>query len=249
MNDWLRPVTVTEARPGPTDPAKLLYIRSYLVMRIGVGLLGLALPFLLIFVDLPLSSDKPIPRDSLSAYYFSGVRDYFVGILAVVAIFLISYKVMEKNLDNLLSGVAGVAALTVALFPTAATVSTRITPLQEALGEKFVQSIHFAGAAIFIGSLGILCYFFGLREGRREPRPGMRHSPLFWRRFHWSCAGAIALGVVFIPVGAFVLDIRTALLIGEVIAVVAFALSWLTKGLEWDVLRGHAPPSVAASAS
>jgi hypothetical protein len=249
MNDWLRPVTVTEARPGPADPAKLLYVRSYLVMRLGVGVLGLALPFLLILVDLPLSSDRPIPRDSLSAYYFAGVRDYFVGILAVVAIFLISYKVMEKNLDNLLSGIAGLAALAVALFPTAPAVEARVTPLQDALGVKFVQSIHFTGAAVFIGSLGVLCYFFGLREGKREPRSGMRHSPAFWRRFHWSCAGAIAAAVLFIPLGAFVLDIRTALLIGEVIAVVAFALSWLTKGFEWDVLRGAATPAVTRSAS
>jgi hypothetical protein len=249
MNDWLRPVTVTEARPGSGDPTRLLYVRSYLVMRLGVGVLGLGLPFLLMFVDLPLSSDKPIPRDSLSAYYFSGVRDYFVGILAVVAIFLISYKVMEKNLDNLLSGVAGLAALAVALFPTAPAVKSRLTPLQNALGEKFVQSIHFVGAAVFIGSLGVLCYFFGLREGRRPPRPGMRHSPRFWRNFHWSCAGAIAVGVVFIPIAAFVLKIRTALLIGEVIAVVSFALSWLTKGFEWDVLRGDVTPSVAATAS
>lgn len=247
MNEWLKPVTVTEPRPGPSDPAKLQYVRSYLILRLGVGALGIALPFILVLGDLPLSSDKPIPRDSLSAYYFSGVRDYFVGVLVIVAIFLITYKVVEKNLDNLLTLVAGFGALAVALFPTGT--SGKLTPLQEALGEKLVQTVHFVGATVFIGSLGVICYFFGVREGKREVRPNARHTPQFWRRFHWTCAGVIAAAIAFLPFGRWVLDLRITLLVSEVVAVVAFGVSWLMKGFERDVLWADVSEAVIRSAA
>lgn len=248
MNEWLTPVRVTEPRPGPSEPAKLLYVRSYLIMRLCVGALGIALPFIVIFGDLPLSSDRPIPRDSLSAYYFSGVRDYFVGVLVIVAIFLITYKIVEKNLDNLLTLVAGFAALTVALFPTG-TADERLTPLQKALGEKLVQTVHFAGATVFIGSLGVICYFFGVREGERGHRPNARHSPEFWRRFHWTCAAMIGTAIAFLPIGRWVLDLRTTLLVSEVVAVCAFGVSWLMKGFERDILNADASEAAIKSAA
>ena len=248
MSDWLKPVTVTEPRPGPSEPAKLLYVRSYLIMRLCVGALGIALPFFVILGDLPLSSDRPIPRDSLSAYYFSGVRDYFVGVLVIVAVFLITYKVVEKNLDNLLTLVAGFAALAVALFPTG-TSDSKLTPLQRALGVGPVQTVHFIGAAVFIGSLGVICCFFGIREGKRGRRPNARHSPEFWRRFHWTCAAVIAGAIAFLPFGKWVLDLRTTLLVSEVIAVVAFGISWLLKGFERDILTNSASEATIKSAA
>lgn len=252
MNDWL---TQAKARPEKPDPSTLLYIRSFLILRLCIGAIGIALPFVLVLGDLPLSNDGPIPRDSLSAYYFSGVRDYFVAVLAIVAVFLITYKVAEKNLDNLLSLLAGIGALAVALFPTGAptcqTVAcpTRSTPLQNALGEKLVQVVHISGATLFIGSLGLICYFFGVREGKREIRSKERRSPQFWQRFHWTCTATIGLAILFLPIGAYILDLRFTLLITEVVSVFAFGISWLLKGFERDILRyrpfgNHTPVAV-----
>jgi hypothetical protein len=243
MNDWLKPVV--EPRESSSDPTQLLYVRSYLIMRVCIGVVGIALPFALIFGDLPLSNDQPALRDSLSAYYFSGVRDCFVSILAVVAVFLVTYKVTEKNLDNLLSIVAGFGALAVALFPTGTPNSAVAnTPLQDALGESFIQAVHFAGATVFIGSLGVICYFFGVREGKRTHRPTARHSPRFWRNFHWSCSAAIAVAIAFLPISAFVFEIRITLLVCEIVSVVAFGTSWLMKGLERDILKTKATVSI-----
>jgi hypothetical protein len=66
-------------------------------------------------------------------------------------------------------------------------------PLQKLLGEQTVTTVHYVCATVFILSLGIITFCFGVREGRRsQQRDGHRasRSPTFWRRFHWSCAGA-----------------------------------------------------------
>jgi hypothetical protein len=238
-------ISLTPA-PAPASARsgeQTLYLRSYLMMRTVVGVIGLALPILLVTGDLVLLDGDVLPRGSLSAYYHSGMRDVFVATLGVAAIFLVTYKVMEHNLDNLLSTVAGVAALGVAVFPTnrPGGSDSPPTPLQRELGEGVVAAVHYGGAAVFIACLAVICFLFGVREGRRgRQRAGgtARLSPLFWRRFHWSCALAIVLSVAVIVATRIVgvLD-EYSLLVGEVVAVLAFGGSWLAKGLELRHLR------------
>jgi hypothetical protein len=238
MKDFLQPVVETAKRPDPTERENTLYLRSFLFMRAMVGAIGVALPIVLVLVDSLFLGHELFARDSLSAYYYSGARDLFVGTLCATAIFLVTYKVFERNLDNTLSIVAGFAALAVALFPTGRPSHTiALTPVQDRLSEGVVQAIHFTGAGVFIASLGCLCFYFGVREGKRPARPGHR-SPKFWRTYHWVCAGVIAGSLLFIVVSKVAGGPEKALLIGEALSVWAFGASWLMKGLELDILLG-----------
>lgn len=222
------------------------YVRSYLIMRIVVGALGVALPFLLVLVDGWWFDGDPFPRDSLSAYYYSGVRELFVGTLCAIGVFLFTYKVADRTLDNSLSFVAGVAAGMVALFPTEPpSGGIALTPLQERWGEGVVGTIHYGAATVFIVSLAVISYYYGKREGDRPARPGGR-SPAFWRRFHWLCAGAIGAALVWIVVTEIAGGPRTSLLIGEAVSVWAFGVSWFWKGFEVDALRDLARPPASA---
>jgi hypothetical protein len=235
--DFLTPQLRVE--PRPTDPEVSRYVRSYLIMRIFVGLLGVALPLVLVFGDGWGFDGDPFPRDSLSAYYYSGVRELFVGTLSATGVFLITYKVATRTLDNTLSILGGLAAAAVALFPTGRPDdASQLTPLQERWGEDVVEWIHYGAAGLFIGSLGVICVFFGIREGARAPREGKR-SPKFWRYYHWSCAGVIVLAVAWMLVTKVAHGPSKALLIGEWVSVWAFAASWFMKGLERDILRGN----------
>lgn len=224
--------------------SRILYLRSYLLMRAVIGFIGVTLPIALVVGDHLLNSGGPYIRQALSDYYYSGVRDFFVGAMFAAGIFLITYKVFEKNLNNLLTIVAGLAAFAVAIFPTDRPDAPRpvLTPVQTHLGEEVVSRVHFISAAVFIISLGILCFFFGLQEGRRtQQRAGRRAMlpPNFWRWFHWVCAAAILTSVVFMVItptrDAFMGHIR---FVGETVAILAFGLSWLFKGLELDILLG-----------
>jgi hypothetical protein len=258
---YRHPDTAAPLRPGaaPLDgsdvdaaeaqlnlQARLLYLRSYLLMRAAIGFIGVALPVGLLLGDGFLFMGVRPARSSLSAYYYSGMRDVFVGSLCAVGVFLLTYKVFEHNLDNTLSIIAGTAAIGVALFSTNRPEGSDIalTPLQKLLGELTVTAVHYVCATVFILSLAVITFFFGVREGRRpQQRAGHRasRSPTFWRRFHWSCAAAIVLSVAFIAVSALTGWFTSySLIIGETAAILAFGLSWLMKGLELDILLG--PP-------
>jgi hypothetical protein len=233
--DLLKPAGAAE-RPGRSDPLGRLYVRSFLVQRVLVGVLAILLPPLLVIVDGLWFHGDFYVRNSISAYYYSGASGLFVGGLCATGIFLGTYKVVERNLDNTLSLAAGFAATFVALFPTGPPADWMgQTQLQEHLGENVVQGIHYVSAFVFLASLAGISYQFGQREKERAQRDE-RRSPQFWRAFHHACAAVIVLGVVVVVI-ALVLDRR--LFWGEVIAVWAFGASWLMKGLELDYLRGE----------
>ena len=88
-----------------------------------IGYLGLALPILLallIRVRPNAESDHWV-GDSISAYYWTGAVSLFVGHLAALSLFLLTYRGDDnasQKYDRAAAIVAGVAAALVALFPT-----------------------------------------------------------------------------------------------------------------------------------
>jgi hypothetical protein len=247
MADLLSRAGEVGLRPDPdAQPVEARYVRSYLWMRIGIGVLGVALPLLLVFGDKVVFSGNPFPRGSLSAYYYSGMRDEFVWIMSATGVFLLTYKVAERTLDNLASVLAGACAVLIALFPTGGPSVIPLTPLQDWLGETTVKTVHFAASAGFLASLIVLSFVFGLREGRRPPRQGNR-SPTLWRWFHWACTFFMALAIVWIIVTLAVGWPDRALLWGEWASAWAFGLSWLAKGAELDMLFGKPRPTIGTS--
>ncbi len=226
---WTRSTTPREERGSDVSPA---YVRSYLAMRAAVGVLGLLLPWTLVVGDRWLFGAREV-RPSLSDYYYSGLRDVFVGVLCAIGVFLVTYKVAERSLDNQLSSVAGFAAVGVALFPTRPLGDDATTPLQSLLGISTTSVVHFGSAAVFMVALAGMSFLFGRREGRRARRSPTAFSPQAWRRFHWTCSAVIVASVLFIVL-SFLTDAfgRHAVLIGESAAVLAFGASWLGKGAE-----------------
>ncbi len=226
-------------QPRETGPGSERYVRSYVTVRFAIGVLGLALPFLLVLVEPILFDGQPFPRGSLSAYYYSGMRELFVGVLWAIGVFLVLYKLTEFSWESRLSTLAGFAVVLVALFPTGRPGDgVSLTPLQNLLGEASVERIHFFAAAVFIGSLAPITYFFGREEGRRPGRPG-RRSSRFWRTYHWTCTGVIAAAAGLALFAGITGEPDKGLLIAEAVAVWGFAASWLMKGAELDLLLGR----------
>jgi hypothetical protein len=227
---YLTALTETPARPRSSEQIPTLYLKSFLLMRTLIGSLAFLMPVAVYLGDTYFRHGEWASRGSLSAYYHCGMRDVFTASLCATGTFLITYKVIEKNLDNTLTVIAGAAAIGVAMFPMAT--DGPLTPLQDRWGEGTVAAIHFASATAFIGCLAGMSYLFGMREGARTGRD-TRRGPRFWRDFHWACATLIVGAVIFIAVtkSAEVFDDRS-LLYGEVVAVWAFGASWFAKGSE-----------------
>jgi Protein of unknown function (DUF998) len=236
------PSVAKAVTPEPRDtenPEEARYMRSYLWMRIFIGVLGIALPLVLVPVGWGLDRGN-LPRDSLSEYYYSGAREVFVGGVAAIAVFLIAYKIAEAwSWDFVLSLVAGLAAIVVVVFPTGKPKGfSEVTAVQRWVTETWAGRIHFGGAFVFIGLLAVISLIFAIQEGAREPEPGEKRSPSFWMNWHAVLATAIAMAaltLVFLKVTDR--GFRTYVFWGECIAIVAFAVSWLSMGLDRNRLR------------
>ena len=204
-----------EVEPRSSDPASQPYIRSYVFMRRIIGWLGFALPPLLVVGEPIVFDDRPVPLGSLSAYYYSGFREIFVGMLWAIGVFLIIYKWPQRTKESRVSTYAGFAVLVVALFPTGkpgAKVAT--TPLQDLLGEEVVEGVHFFAAGVFIFLLSRISRYWWRHRTER-------------RRLHkiceWVILGALALAILEGVTGRP----DYGILVAEFAAVWAFAVSWL----------------------
>ena len=219
---------------------RLSFTKSYMWTRLFVGIIGIAMPIALLAGD-PLLFGESSIRGSLSAYYHSGMRDWFVGSLCAIGVGLFTYMGTRLgSFDNWVSTTAGACAIVVAFFPTNIAAGQTPTSLQVELGEVLVARIHFSFAAIFIALLGLMCLRFGIGDGHRQDRTEMQRRA--WRTVHIGCAGAIWLSVVGVGVTLLAnISISHAILIGEVVAVFAFGMSWFFKGSElFSVALGRA---------
>jgi hypothetical protein len=221
----------------PPGSGEGLYIRSFLVERLVIGSLGLVLPFALVLVDWLVFSGSPVPRDSESAYYYSGMREWFTVSVGTAGFFFIAYKITESTLENTLSLVGGFAALLIAGFPTARTnLEVRegypTTPLQNLFGETAVSNVHRDAAFVFIIAIGGISVLFGLNVKRGSP-----HAR-FWRYFHFACAGVIVLALIW-AVATYHHGPRWSTLVAETACALAFSASWFAAGADFKYLFGR----------
>ncbi len=219
--------------PEPDQTANQLRTGSFLLLRFLVGVLTIALPPLLILLDVMFLEGSPTARGSLSAYYHSGVRDIFVSILVVDGVFLLTYKVFERSIENVLTMLAGLAAIVVALFPTGVPDGVPLVPLQERLGEQLVENVHYTAAAVLFISAAFISIQFAREELIPPHHPDQSFTPRFWSRFHYLMSGVIVGAIIFVAVTQWfgVLD-EYSILLGEWVGLWAFGASWFAKGSE-----------------
>lgn len=189
---------------------------SYLTLRRLVGLLGVILPALLVVGDL-LDRQSLELRSSISAYYDSGMRDVFVGVLFVIGWFLFSYRGYESK-DDWAGNLAGVLAMGVALCPSTSTGA--------------VRTVHVASAAGFFLTLA---YFSMVLFTKTHDRIPPTDEKLIRNRAYRICAVVILASLVLIAVywmwgrGTVVAAYQPIFWL-ESLALLAFGFSWCVKG-------------------
>src|SRR5262245_37520720 len=78
------------------DPA-VLFARSYLWIRAILGFLGIALPLIFIIGEAYFLRAGVHVRGSISAYYHTPMRDFFVGGLCVIGFLLATYMLGQSK--------------------------------------------------------------------------------------------------------------------------------------------------------
>src|SRR6266511_2620927 len=140
-----------------TSPQNTL-VNSYLFLRRAIGIIGIALPFVLIIGKMVV--DGGDLGGSLSGYYYTDMRDVLVDSMCAAGVFLIAYY-GHNVIDNLASTIAGAGAIGLALFPT--------TPDNPTSWDKTSGILHLVFAGVFFLMLAYICLqLFTRNDGEQQ---------------------------------------------------------------------------------
>lgn len=203
-------------------------LEPYPTYRTAIGVLGVALPPALL-----LWTTGQGVQNSLSAYYYTAGRDWFVGTLWVIGVFLIFYQyrpqqpelatspraaIRTGRADAYLGKCSGVAAVLVALLPT--------TPPEGLTQPPIIGAAHGAAAFVTFGSLSLFPLVLFSQSSKKAS---------LYQACGWLMLSCLAL------IGAFAVSpeaLRTVLapwrpvLLLEWLLVWIFGYTWFEKGRE-----------------
>jgi membrane-associated phospholipid phosphatase len=202
-------------------------------MRRMVGLIALTLPLALAAGDILAALlapghhfPHPLLQRSISDYYYTPMRDLYVGSLCAIAGFLACSRGYDVH-DEITGYLAGVFALGVAFCPSFNPSSSYYTDLDFEFG-----LIHTAFAALMYLVLAYICIFLFRKSSPEKPFTHRKRK----RNRIYEISGLIMVACMMAMVG---LTIRTVverrhpshwLFWCEALANCAFGIAWLTKG-------------------
>jgi len=212
---------------------------SYLTLRNLIGFSGFFLPIFLIFYSVIYRGGRL--ESSISDYYYTDCGDVFVVILSAISIFLITYNGYDKK-EKLLTNIAAIAGLGTAFFPTNSIGHSSIQSRHRLLPdppELFnLFELHFVFAILFFLCISIitLVYFPKTNVDVVDKPKNVVHQKNCRNRMY-RCCGWIMIGCIILLGLYFKIDFIHRLFgelpmvfILETIAILAFGLSWITKG-------------------
>jgi hypothetical protein len=213
----------------PKNPAVL----SYYTMRRAVGIIALTLPFALASGSMLASligpahaPPQPIVERSISDYYYTPMRDYYVGALFAIGAFLACSRGYDHR-DEIVGYLAGAFAFIVALIPDVNPHRYTHSALRYNLGR-----IHLVAASLMFLMLAYFCLvLFRKTHPSRTLTRRKRH-----RNHVYLACGLVIVGCMSCM---FPLAFRrlheilwpTGILFWcESLALMAFGVAWLVKG-------------------
>ena len=210
--------------PPPNQQLVISYVR----LRQALGYVAIAMPFVLAFGAWIV---ERIPwADSVSAYYYTSMRDVFVGTMVAIGVFLFCYRGYDWQ-DNVLTNAAGVAATGIGLLPMEPHYSKVLIERHRDLEGPncYVPhgflGYHFYAVAVFFAIISYMVIFqFTKTDGVAVTAAKRARNRVYivCGVIMLVCFGAIGLLKWRAP--------ETAIVIPETAAIVAFAIAWLTKG-------------------
>ncbi len=206
------------------EPLEVQVEGTYRALRWGTAILGLALPWVL-WIGGFLDGRRLMP--SMSAYYHSGVRNEFVGMLCAVSALLVLYR-GYTSLENWALNLAGTFLVGVALVP--------MDPETER-----VVTAHGTFAVLFFACIAYVCLF------RASDTLSLLHDPSQAARFRRTYR-ALGLAMLASPILAAILEGvlqpggrgRSFIFFVEAAGVYVFAAYWLVKTYEVGLTHSEA---------
>ncbi len=198
--------------PAPQDPRDL----SYLALRKAVGIVALLLPFA---VTIPWGLLHHTILTSISIYYYTGMRNLFVGSLCAIAIIMLCTRGYDWK-DEVADIFSGICAVGVAFLPTAPEGSASDH-------QKWIGDIHYAFAALLFLTLAYFCLFLFTMsaQGRVVTRQKIHRN-----RVYLICGIAILLSLTLLAILTLGFHKAHAGIVFETTSLLSFGTAWLVKG-------------------
>ena len=203
-------------------------IISYLTLRRLIGILGTSLPIIVVVGG--FIQNGFVLQGSISGYYYTNMRDVFVGILCGVALFLISYRGYER-IDNIVSTLSGIFAFGIILFPTSTYSGCAVPVGIFLIDDTISEYIHLTFGTLFFIALACNSLFLFTKRA-----PGIFTREKRKRNIIYRACGIIML-LAILCISIYTLFLKDTILckaypvlICETIALFAFGISWLVKG-------------------
>ena len=216
------------------------YIVSYLLLRQLIGILGIFLPFALIFGNHWLGNESWL-QPSISHYFYSYMHFAFVGVLFILGAILISYREKEYKLANRVSTLAGVFAFCVAIFPTEYIDFNDDAYIITSKWEPYFKWIHFGSAFCLFACFAIFCFVIFQKSDKEVAPSHFDKKKLLRNRIYRLCGWGIIASIVMIAACTLyekyndsTTFTQYSTFIFETTALLCFGNSWLLKGsLNW----------------
>jgi hypothetical protein len=214
------------------------FIVSYMFLRITVGWIGSLLPVVLL-IGGTIIFRTPRP-DSMSGYYYTHMRNIFVGALCALGVFLAAYD-PDDDVDRRITNVAGLCMIGVAFCPTKPPVCAAAAPSCPApqvrslsTSQQVIGDLHLFFAAVTFIALALMALRFAKAEGSQYGHGAKSRREKRCDAIYRTC-GITILSCVVLAGSSNLLpaSVKTGwplLFIFEALAVFAFGWSWFVTG-------------------
>lgn len=204
------------------------YYLSYMTLRQAIGLLGLLMP-----LSVRLGGwifEGIFSTDSISAYYYTDMRDFLVSTMVLVGVLLACYRTPEKQ-DTWVGLLTGLTAIGVGVFPMDPTFAPEIISKYPDMisGKCYVNKGLLGFHFYFVVAFSLLAFymvyfrFCALTPANPTPQKIMRN------RIYKICGGVMLASSFFI-LFLNVHEKGASIFWPEAVAVAAFSVAWLVKG-------------------
>lgn len=224
---------------------------SYLMLRQVIGILGMFLPFAVVFFAAVFGAADCLPENcfsTISATYHTNAGPIMVGLLFCVGLFLMTYDGYDKQ-DSLVSTISGIAAMGIAFCPCTLQVLS-IDPSGQSLGTRVgilhlpievSNIVHLVFAATFFILLAYNSFFLFTKTSSKD---GMSKAKKKRNILYRICGLVIFVSILCILVinllytfifatnspDFYAFEYTPYGIVFETIMLIAFGLSWITKG-------------------
>ena len=203
---------------------------TFIALRRAVGILGITFPFIMVIGSIICTGCLEI-QSSISAYYHTNMQNIFVGILCVIAFFLISYRGYDIA-DDIAGNLAGVFALGAAFFPTS--VKDHLTGcIPDTIDNHIIGIIHNVSSAGFLIVLACFSFFLFTIKNKNETNIMKDRRNTLYRVTGILMSLCIILCIVLVYSNSdFSQSLKKHNMIFwlESVAICAFGVSWFIKG-------------------